>query len=458
MHAWSQLTSLGFSILGFVLVAWPRAESGDIDVKQWPAARLQRFPVFWAGLVLLGYIAVQGLNPAWRFIGVGHEWWIEPIAHVSWLPSGVDAPFAIANPWRALTVYGSLWLLVCSVWAGFFRRKSYHALFFILVCNAFFLALLGVLQKLSGTDRIFWSYAPSNPSFIASFIYPNHAGPYFNLMVALAAGLAWWHRQRARRHLENPGQAFFFTFLAVFTGLAVISSYSRMSIVLLLVLTVFAGGVFVLGLFRRTGRIRERMAFLLLTLALAGFIGTGLVVLRTAKVWERLADQVAHPVAFDRDRTLARQASWDMLCDRWLLGWGAGCFRYNFQDYVAKYPEIYYAGNYRQYWEHAHDDLLEFPVELGAVGLLPLAGILGYAVGQLGRRRFWRNAVSFCTVLGCALVLLHAWVDFVFQNPAVLLTWSVLLTGAVRWAELDPPGGPPSPRLGRTRGRPRPPR
>jgi O-antigen ligase len=166
-----------------------------------------------------------------------------------------------------------------------------------------------------------------------------------------------------------------------------------------------------------------------------------------------LADQVVHPVAFDRDRTLARQASRDMLRDRWLLGWGAGCFRYNFPDYTWKYPEIYYtgSGSVREYWEHAHDDWLEFPVELGAAGMLPLAGILGYGVWQLGRRRFWRSAVSFCIVLGCGLVLLHAWVDFVFQNPAVLLTWSVLLVGAVRWVELDQPGGSPSLKLRRPR-------
>jgi hypothetical protein len=28
-------------------------------------------------------------------------------------------------------------------------------------------------------------------------------------------------------------------------------------------------------------------------------------------------------------------------------------------------------------------------------------------------------------------------VDFVFQNPAVLITWAVLLAGCIRWAELD---------------------
>jgi hypothetical protein len=445
MHVWSQLTSLGFSVVGFILAVIPRTEDGEIvaasGLGQRPVDRLKRFPVFWAGLVLLGYIAVQGCNPAWRFVRVDHSWWIESMPHLSWLPSGVDAPFAWSNPWRALTIFGSLWLLVCSVWAGFLRRKSYRALFFILVSNAFFLALLGVFQKLSGTDRIFWSYLPSNTAFVSSFIYPNHAGPYFNLMVALATGLAWWHFRRARCHLEKPGQAFFFTFLAVFIGFTVIFSYSRMSIILLLVLIVIAGGAFLLGLFRRDESIRDHVGFLPLFLVLAVFIVISLVGLRVEKVWARFSDQVAHPVAFDRDRTLARQAAVDMFRDRWLLGWGAGCLRYNFSGYVWNYPEIYYAENGKKmYWEHVHDDWLEFPVELGVAGMLPLTFVLGYGVWQLGRRRFWRNAVSFCAVLGCVLVLLHAWVDFVFQNPAVLLTWGVFLVSAVRWAELDQSG------------------
>jgi O-antigen ligase len=130
-----------------------------------------------------------------------------------------------------------------------------------------------------------------------------------------------------------------------------------------------------------------------------------------------------------------------MLQDRWLFGWGAGCFRYGFPLYAQKYPTIYKSENNNlRFWEHAHDDLLEFPIEFGVVGLIPLFIALGCAGWQLTRRRFWRNGVSLALVLVCTLVACHSWVDFVFQNPAVLLTWCVLLLAAVRWLELDQPG------------------
>ena len=445
MHGWSQLTSLGFSLVGFILASLPRTAARDFPpgalVVDYPANTLLRIPIFWAGLGLLGYIAVQGFNSAWRFVSDAESWWLVSVAHVAWLPSGVDAPFDRSNPWRALVVGASLWLLVCSLWIGFLRRRSYRALFTVLVANAALLALLGVVQKLAGAKRIFWSYLPSNDAFIASFIYPNHAGPYFNLLVALGVGLAWWQYQRVQRGLGKIAAARACTFLAVFIGVAVVFSYSRMSIVLLLVFTALIGGVLAARRIRRKGPALDHPEFLPLALILAGVLGVGLVSLRSDKILERFAAISANPAALTQDRALARHAATDMLRDRWLLGWGAGCFRHGFPLYAQNYPDLYLSpGGGRKYWEHAHDDLLEFPVELGVVGLLPLLAILGYGVRQLARGRFWRNRVSVCAVLGCALVLLHAGVDFVFQNPAVLLTWSVLFIGAARWAELDPPG------------------
>ena len=277
VHAWSQLMSLGLAAAGFLLAALPRS-------GQSPAVRLWRWPVFWAGLALMGYIALQGLNPAWRFTSDSDQWWLEPLAHVSWLPAGVAVPFAQSGPWRALVVFASLWLLVCSVWAGFLRRKSYRLLFTFLVVNACFLALLGALQALSGTKKIFWLYVPSNGSFCASFIYPNHAGAYLNLMVALAVGLTWWHHLRGRQRLEKPGAAASFMLAAAGIGLMVIFSYSRMSIVLLLVFTAGTGGVLAFRLGRQPGPVRRRPEFLPLTLALAALLCFGGVVLRTEKV------------------------------------------------------------------------------------------------------------------------------------------------------------------------------
>jgi O-antigen ligase len=431
VHPWSQLVSLGLSTVGFILALWPRPGHR-------PIARLQRRPVFWGGLALLGYIALQGGNPAWNFMRDAGRWWLEPVTHLAWLPSGMDVPWPQSGPWRMLIVFGSLWLLVSSVWAGFLRRQSYWRLFALLVANATGLALLSALQQLTGTKKIFWLYTPSNGSFSASFIYPNHAGAYLNLMVALAAGLAWWHHRRAHERLEKPGRATAFALAAMALGLMVIFSYSRTSIILLLVFTACLGGVFAIRLLRAKGSVLRRPEFAPLALAVALLLGFGFVVLRNEKVWTRFAALAEDPASAARGRTLARQAATDMLRDRWLLGWGAGCFRYGFTHYVRNYPEIDRAENgAKMFWEHAHNDLLEFPVELGAIGLLPLVGLLGYGAWQFTCRRVWRNVISLCVGLGCTLTLVHAGVDFVFQCPAVLLTWAVLFFAAGRWHELD---------------------
>ena len=439
MHRWSQLVSLVFALAGFALSLWPQIGS---ESKFSSTGRLWRFPVFWAGLALLLYVVVQGLNPSWSYRQNTDSWWLEPVPHLAWLPSGVQAPFARSSPWSALVIFASLWLLVCSVWIGFTRRRSYRLLFTVLVGNAFLLALLGVLQQLTDAKEIFWSYLPSNGSFIASFIYRNHAGPYLNLMVSLAAGLSFWHYQRAQRRHEQPGLAAVLAFLAVFVAIMVVFSYSRASIGVLLGFTFFIlCSLVVRRYFVSSGKARSRKDLLLLVLVLGGLLSICVVSIRAEKVWQRFTQLSTEPASSIGIRSVARQASGDMLSDRWLFGWGAGCFRYGFPLYAQKYPSIYLSKSTNHlYWEHAHDDLLEFPIELGAVGLLPLVAILGYTVWQLVRLCFWRNNVAFFLVLACLLVACHAWVDFVFQNPAVLLTWSVLLVAAVRWIELDHPG------------------
>lgn len=446
MTAWSQLTSLGLALVGIVLAVFPRVPSvefpGDSTTRHWPAARLLRSPFIWAGLAFLGYITIQGLNPAWLFLSNEDTWWLEPLDPVAWLPSSVDAPFERSNSWRSLVIFGSLGLLVTSVWVGFTRRKSYHALFTVLATNAGLLAWFGLMQRLSGTQLIFWNYVSSNSKFIASFIYPNHAGPYLYLMVALALGLAGWHAQRARQQRENPGAAAALCFVAACCSLLVIFSYSRMSILLLLGLILGRGGHLTIRLLLRAGPARHRPETYPLVLLVMAVLGLCVVTLQTDKIRERFSELFANPTAAVLDRTLPRKAASDMLSDHWLFGWGAGCFRYGFSKYTKNYPAIhYFPHGPRRYWEHAHNDLLEFPVELGVIGMLPLAGVLGASVYHLYRRRFWRNGVSLSLVLGCALLVVHAWVDFVFQNPAILLTWGVLLTAAVRWTELDQPGG-----------------
>jgi O-antigen ligase len=442
MHLWSQATSLVLALGGFAIAIQPRVynenQTSGEPVRVRPLHRLWRFPLFWIGLAILLYIAIQGLNPAGRYRSNASYWWIEAVANISWLPGGMDVPFAVAGPWRALMIFASLWLTVCTLWIGFMRRLTYRLLFTILVANGILLALLGLAQQLSHAKEIFWLVKSSNESFIASFIYRNHAGAYLNLVLAAAAGLAWWHFTRSNRRFEKSSPAGVFTFAAIVIGVMVLFTLSRGSAITLVAFTLVIGLVFFGTQLRQPQHLRSPIILLGLLVLFSGFLAIGLYSLKGETVWARFHTMLVDPVASASDRTQASTAATEMFQARPLLGWGAGCFRYGFPTYAARQPEIYYAGtNGRRLWEHAHNDLIEFPVEYGIVGSALFVGGIGWLAWQLLRRRFWANPLALPIAAGACLTLVHARGDFVFQCPAILFTWTVLLLAAGRWADLD---------------------
>ncbi len=97
MRQWGQWTSLGLSIVGFVIALIPRdytedhTGAGAFRLVCWP--KLVTFPLFWLGLAMLVYVAMQAFNPAWIFVRNEKVWWMQAVAHVTWLPSGVRVPF-----------------------------------------------------------------------------------------------------------------------------------------------------------------------------------------------------------------------------------------------------------------------------------------------------------------------------------------------------------------------------
>jgi O-antigen ligase len=130
-----------------------------------------------------------------------------------------------------------------------------------------------------------------------------------------------------------------------------------------------------------------------------------------------------------RERVTA--ASIEMLQDNWLTGIGASSYQFLFPEYQHRHPDL--AG----FWEHAHNDIAQFPIELGFVGMsfIFLAG--GYWIFSLTRSYFWENPFSACAVFGLLLSLAYAWWDFPFQCPAILITWSALWPAIARWTEFE---------------------
>lgn len=318
------------------------------------------------------------------------------------------------------------------------RRLTFRILFTVLAINGVVLAFVGLAQQLSHATGIFWTVKSQSASFIASFIYRNHAGAYFNLILALTASLAWWHFARAERRLAKSSPASVLAFGAVILGITTLFSLSRGATIMMGAFLLVIGAAFGRALWKQQSDRRAHVAILGILALLVGFIGVGLYSLNTESVRLRLESMLNDPVASISDRAEAHAAAAEMLVKRPVFGYGAGCFRYGFPEYVSKHPSIYYSGiANRRFWEHAHNDLLEFPIEYGIVGsALFLAG-LGWLGWRLVRWRCWSNPLALPLVLGVSLTICHAWGDFVFQNPAILITWAVLLLAVSRWCELE---------------------
>jgi hypothetical protein len=88
MHVWSQLVSVTLSLAGFILALIPRTHTEDYSpdgraYRYLPARRLTAFPGFWLGLIVLLYVLIQALNPAWQYIREGDMWWMQRVKPVA---------------------------------------------------------------------------------------------------------------------------------------------------------------------------------------------------------------------------------------------------------------------------------------------------------------------------------------------------------------------------------------
>jgi O-antigen ligase len=445
MHLWSQIVSAGLAACGFILSLLPRTHAEEFSkdgsaYRYIPYRRLIAFPGFWLGLAVIAYVTVQALNPAWIYNRADGQWWMEPIQHITWLPAGATTPFADSNPWRSLMIWGSAWLLGCSLWIGLTRRASLRLLLVILTVNATVLALVGILQHVAGNGKILWFIQPSTTYSVSTFLYKNHAGAYFNLMLAATVAVATWYYRRAERRFERASPAPVFTACAVVLSLVVALSFSRAATILMLG---FIGAVLFLGAFFMMRSARRP------NLLLVGFITLSLTVLAFVSArqlrLEQAADKFQKLFTSERlysidTRELAAQATWEMASDRLATGWGAGGFRFLFPLYQQRHPIIYqpeWDTSRTYFFEHAHNEYLEFLAELGVIGCLPLLALFVLWMVRLIRRRVWQNPAMLILALGLLVLLAHCWVDFDLRCPAILMTACALAVIAIRGTTLD---------------------
>jgi len=445
MHPWSQVISCGLSVIGFMLALIPRnyteEHTGSAPFRLLMYPKLLRFPIFWTGLLLLGLVVCQALNPAWEYRSDGRVFWMQAVPHHDWLPQGVTAPFEKWNQWRMLVIYSSALLTACSLWVAFTRRRTVQYFLTTLAFNGLLLALLGITQRVLNTGKIFGLLDFPGAVPFATFVYKNHGAEYLNLVLAVTCGLAGWYYLRGIRRMEKSNPSGVLAFFATCIAVGIVTSYARGATLIMMVFLFSAIAAFIIHQIRLPREARHPVVMVMLILVFGYFLKTGFEAVRAGQAWDRMEEGLARKDTSLESRERATKASMEMLEEHWKTGVGAGSFRFLFPIYQHHYPALIRWPNGRpMYWEHAHNDVVQLPIELGAAGMVLVVVASAFWGISLLRGYFWQNPLSACIVLGLFLLVVHSWWDFPFQCSAILITWSSLWPIATMWARFEESG------------------
>ncbi|HWC19884.1 MAG TPA: O-antigen ligase family protein, partial [Terriglobales bacterium] len=284
------------------------------------------------------------------------------------------------------------------------------------------IAFLGLLQKATGAQMIFWQPPPPPEygvtTFFATYFYHGNAGAFLNLVWPLSAGLVI----RAFTSQSQPGMRALWTIVFIITIAGVLANTSRMAQVVALLLLVLIGPHFGPGLLRRLPGAQK-------SVAVAGALALVLALIALAQAthleqplnrWQAVSEQIPSDA-----RWQASRVALGALPRAGFFGFGPGTFRVVFPGYnIGSGHPV--PGS----WRFLHEDWLQAMLEWGWLGssLWALLFFGGITVGILSYRRYgmrdWlprRRVMQPLAMTALAGVAIHALVDYPFQIESIQL-------------------------------------
>ncbi len=301
------------------------------------------------------------------------------------------------------------------------------------------IAILGLLQKATGAQMIFWQPPPPPQlwvhTFFASYYYHGNAGALLNLLWPLSAGLVI----RAFSNRRHPGMRAVWVIVFIVTIAAVLANTSRMAHLVALLLVIAICLLFAPTVLRNFSGGQKSIAF-------AGALAIVLALIALARAshleqpltrWQLATEE------FPGDaRWQASRVAMGALPDAGLFGFGPGTFRAVFPSY-----NVGSANQAPGTWRFLHEDYLQTLLEWGWLGssLFALLFFGGITVGVRSyskhARRDWtprRRVLQPLVMIALSGVALHAVVDFPFQIESIQLyvaTYLGLCWGSMLWHE-----------------------
>lgn len=347
--------------------------------------------------------------------------------------------------------YSLLFLIIVSL---FNTRKRLTLLLATLIVSGTLQAFWGALMTLSGVE---WLLVGPKNSYIGvatgTFVNRNHLAGYLEMTLACGIGLLLALRDgrpfswtSVLELLMGPKARL--RLALVIMVIALVMTHSRMGNAAFFASLLLVGGLFVLV--EKQNRLRN-------SLILASLVVIDILVISQYFGLERLKDRLLntrlHDVVVDGEVVQQANEVRDdvfgyaipLLKERPVTGQGAGSFE-------AVFPQ--YPGNdIRLHFDHAHNDYLQFGIEFGLLGMLPLAAFvllaLWYGLRALWRREsVYRSGVGFGASMGIIALLIHSASDFNLQVPANAATLVTLCAIAVLAGSHASPRGQREARFG----------
>lgn len=354
------------------------------------------------------------------------------------------APSQTIDAWLLSAGYGCLYgLIVLSTCAD---RERMRLTLAVIAASGLFQALYGSLMTLSGLE---WGFFEAKTHYLGvatgTFVNRNHLAGYMELAGAAALGLiladlggtggARTWRQRALDLIALLFSAKMRARLALIVmAIALVLTRSRMgNIAFVSSLCVCAMG-FVL--------LRHRQHAFRAFLLFSSVIALDILVVSNYYGLERVIQRIEQTdLTTDSRAVFLRHAPPAMEAYR-TTGAGLGTFDVAFSPYRT--DEL------RPYFDHAHNDYIEFFVETGVIGVVLLAlFVLAHATHALRtlirRQRRMAAAVSFSALMAMLAIAIHSTADFNLQIPAnastllTLMALSASCTSASRRRAAVPP-------------------
>lgn len=313
----------------------------------------------------------------------------------------------------------------------------FRVMFFSLLAVMFAEGLYGLLNLLSGNERLLFYERSPIPTYATGTLTNRNHFAYLmemSLPLALVSGLMFVPLQRdTRRSTDSETTAWHILAVTatVVLGLALVFSQSRMGIFSLLAAGVTIGVASALLRPRsrprrmvRTHRWALPAVFTLTLLSFSLVIGIG-------PVLERFFDI---PQDLEQGRMPAWQPALAMWRDAPMLGHGWDNYKSLWPAYANHPTGLYY--------RHAHNEYLQLLAETGLAG----AAIVAYPLFLFARRTVGalsrplshaQRSVTIALAAGITSIVFHSTTDFGLRIPGVSFTFILIVALFVRITE-DP--------------------